>query len=150
MLLFFITSPQRNKILALTSSSNYFTVDTFCSEVDLIVASYLWEVVIYGCAGCHRDALMLICCSCSHSAAHTHTHADLHICTHHAEREVVGLDSCWQFAACGLSWSRCLPVWGSAVFCWTRALIFSLSDWKRHCGRQRTVDGYCSTSFPGT
>ena len=51
-----------------------------------------------------------------HARTHTHTRTQSHT---DAVREVVGVDSCWQFAVCGLTCSRCLPVWGSAVCWWT-------------------------------
>lgn len=61
-------------------------MDIFCSGLGVIAASYLQEVVIYVCTRCYRDALMLICCSCSHRAAHTC--AELHVHTHkHTRRE---------------------------------------------------------------
>ena len=102
-------------------------MDIFCSGLEVTAASYLQEVVIYGCTRCHWDALMLICCSCFTRVqscmctyAHTHTHTHTNMQSHtDAVREVVGVDSCWQFAVCGLTRSRCLPVWGSAVCCWT-------------------------------
>lgn len=148
---FFILFTQKFEISVLNiRKNNFLRCNIFCSGVPLIAASYLQEVVIYGWTCCHRDALMLICCSCSRSAAQTCRSAHAHTQTQrHTQREVVGVDSCWQFAVCGLTCSRCLPVWGSAVFCWTRALMISLFDNKRHCGRQQTVDGYYSTSYQG-
>lgn len=65
-----------------------FAMDIFCSGLEVIVASYLEEVVIYGCKHCHCDALMLICCSCSHRTAHTC--AELHMHTHKYTRSEGG------------------------------------------------------------